>query len=108
MKQVCFFLIACSFSVSSFAAQVFNSPTVVVDGVSHKIIDEDTLWDDWYDESAMGFCRLEGFEKAGLTSAIKGWEGPYAALDRDGNVIATFPHEGNLDRFYELSQITCE
>lgn len=112
MKQMMFFLTLLLglnlFGVSAFATQVFNDPTLEIDGVPHKIIDEDILEDDWYDDSATGYCRLQGFDQSFQTSAVKGWYGPYVALDKEGRVLSTFPDEGNADRFYELTQIICK
>lgn len=96
------------FGFSSHALKTFDHPVFEIDGVPHKIIDEDTWDDDWYDESATGFCFLNGFTRAYQTSAIKGWYGPYVALNKEGEILQAFPDEGNADRFYELSQIICE
>ena len=99
-----------NFGIQAFAVEgrkVFDHPTFEYQGVSHKIIDEDVWLDDWYDDSAKGFCHLKGFSSVYQTSAVKGWDGPYIALDRWGQKISAFPDEGNADRFFELTQIIC-
>ncbi|NCN41390.1 hypothetical protein GW916_09085 [bacterium] len=108
MKLIFSLALVFGFSFSAYSLEIFNSPRLQIDGVDHKLIDEDTFEDDWFDQTATGFCRIHGFNRVYQTSAVKGWVGPYVALNSDGEVLAQFPHEGNLDRFYELSQIICE
>lgn len=109
MKLVVLFLVSTLFMAHAYAAnKVFDNPRYDSGGVPHHIIYEDLLEDDWYDSSALGFCRLNGFEGVYQTSAVLGWDGPYVALDEKGGVIKIFPADiGDRQRFYEFTQIIC-
>ncbi len=71
-------------------AVVFNWPTVTVDAVEFKLVDENEYTGVTF-TTATGYCVRAGYKSSPFNQARRFVQGPYAIIDLKGNVTSKLP-----------------
>lgn len=80
-------------------------PTIKVNNVDHYLADYDESTDTFF-ETTNGYCVLNGFNYAEMTTGTQADVKPLVELDANGNVLRTFPDNQN-GKIWVAMEVTC-